>query len=282
VQSGASLSSVSAQAAADLADAFNKAPDYLQRFLCKLDGFYIGRAGPRGSRPASFDGSWGFRSWAAVDPKNKYIAISAGLWPTPTSHAIPFTEYENGILQYFSVWSPQPAVKSANPDTSWMTVLAALAHEAGHIRWAEITHPNGYGGTLDATRLRCVFDYWSYGGNVQLLDPPGGFRRFGTRDGRVDHVSAPFLRNLHSNADLYLLYQSSQPWPNIFGSNSPDEDFVETYVLRVLKSAGLQSLQVTGSGFKTVVDIPADYVSGKKPKLITKAECIHNLDPPVD
>src|SRR3954454_11514588 len=29
------------------------------------------------------------------------------------------------------------SVTSANPDTSWMTILAALAHELGHVRWAD-------------------------------------------------------------------------------------------------------------------------------------------------
>jgi hypothetical protein len=286
VQPGASLSSISSNAAADLTDAFNNAPGYFQHLLCKLDGVYISPAGaaPPGSRPKGFDGSWGFRSWAvnAPDPKKEYIAISGGLWLTPTSHAILFSEYETDILQFFSrSWSPPPSVTSANPDTPWMTVLAALAHEAGHIRWAKITHPNGYGGTFDASKLGCVLAYWSYNGNTQLLDPPGGFRRFGTRDNQVEHVSAPLLQNLHSNAALYSLYQRAQPWPNIFGSNSPDEDLIETYVLRVLTLAGppLQSLQVNVPGFLMPVDIPAEFVSGKKGKLVTKAKCIHQLDP---
>ena len=103
VQPGASLSSISSNAAADLTDAFNNAPDYFQRFLCKLDGVYISPAGTfsTGSPPSGFDVSWGFRSWAknAPDLGKKYIAISAGLWPTPNSKAIPFSEYENTYVR---------------------------------------------------------------------------------------------------------------------------------------------------------------------------------------
>jgi hypothetical protein len=306
VQHGVPLSSISSQAAADLTAAFDNAPPHFRHYLCGLDGIYI--SPPVVSPlPGGFDASWGFRSFilGATDVGSRYIAISAELWPSPTAHAMTFSAYENSILRYFANWSNGPSITTARPDTDWMTVLAALAHEAGHVRWAEVDtqRPGGnydfskLHGCSSAAGVRDFFINWNYAADTQL-EPPGRYRNFGTQTNvagvRADHANYPTFLDFSMapnpnalNNLFYSLLQDNQPWPSAFGSVSPDEDFVETYVLRVLMGNRLdgtgpqylQSLPITIPSNPTV-DIPSDLLSGAKPELLRKATCVHTYDPP--
>jgi hypothetical protein len=321
VQSGATLASISSQAQTDLANAFNYAPRYFQHFLCNLDGIFIIPGGTASTSPSEFSGSFGYRSYDSSDSGFRYAAISGSLWSSSTSNAEPISSYEQDVLQGLlkkyntQSWETGVTISPAylgsgatGVTAAGMTVLAALAHEAGHIRWAEIVSPGGPGMNYDFTRLnQCnvngtpkdFFANWDYESSPAALEPPGRWRQFGSTDNvavyAVDHLNAPKLSQFRnaSNQALFFtllnsLYQQAQPWPSFFGANSPDEDFVETYVLRVLTAGGLdntsstylQSLPISIPGYASTVDIPGPFLSGNKAELRRKAACVHAFDPP--
>ena len=290
----------------DLQQAFDHAPPFFQQYLCGLNGIYINASACPGNDPtkcgagAPFDGAWGFRSRAPTDLGDRYIAISATLWPNGGS-ATPFDAYEGQILQDYRPAGAGVAVfPSANPNDPWMTVLAALAHEVGHVVWAERTIPSvGY--NYDFTGLiSCpagdFFAGWAYNKNDpnhKDLQPKGRWRQYKDRanaaNSRLDHsVSSPSLRDLDApataNTALAQLLQPGQPWASLFGAQTPDEDFVESYVMAVLTGdnpsngsfAGpLTSLPLSIPGATgPAPDVAGDLVSGHKPELANKIRCI--------
>ncbi len=250
------------------------------------------------------------------DPDISRFLPRCGRRPQATQYF--FSTYENAILQYFASWSGGPNISAANPpnpDTSWMTVLAALAHETGHIRWAElnVTSP---GGSYDFSKLHACnvngvvkdfFANWNYTENTDdtRLESPNRWRGFGSRANAagviMDHSANPTLLQLGNptnpasgNALVFALYQANQPWPSIFGAQSPEEDFVETHVFRVLMARGLdgtgtaylQSLPLTIPGYtgpnisNQWADVPRDFLAGNKRELARRAACIHGYAPP--
>jgi hypothetical protein len=254
-----------------------------------------------------FDGSWGFRSYQSADQGNSYISISAGLWPNGNP-AWAFHVYEAGLLNSFSGGDDGATIATAKPDYTWLTVLAALAHEAGHVRWA-MTIRRSPSDPADLTTLHaCVIDNsttdfffgWEYRRDPQLLPPYRwrGFARHGNSEGSnsVDHAFQPTLGQLqggYPNVNLYQLYQAGEPWPSLFGAQTPDEDFVETYTMAVLTGynavtnnfAGpLTSLPLTIPGYSDGLnpgnypgqwaDVPRDLGNKIKPTLMAKMRCI--------
>ena len=305
----------------DLSDAFTNAPDFFKTDICNLNGIYISPAEcvtgtdaykctPTDTGAgANFGGAWGLRSRSNQDRGKKYISISSALWPGGAS-ARPLSEYENALLPPFLIWLG-PTIQTATPNSSWLTVLAAMAHELGHVRFAEEAVPSGAGNDYDFRPLHSCkgtgdfFAYWLYK-NDQELRPPNHWRQFADNrndDGKpIDHKIAPHLFSQLYNSNyfsnylnlfLYQLYQSGQPWATLFGAQTPDEDFVETYVMAVLtgytystdsfKSGLLTSLPVTipgqtdGSVPGQYADVPLDLVNGNKPTLRMKIRCILSM-----
>ena len=288
----------------DLKAAFTNAPPAFRQYLCGLNGIYINASACPGNDPGrcsgggAFDGAWGFRSRAHGDLGFRYIAISAQLWPNggpaPVLH-----DYETGVLRTFLPTGDTAAFSAgANPDKSWMTVLAALAHEAGHVAWAETVIPS-VGGNYDFSGLiGCpagdFFAGWAYNhGNPSHphLTPKGRWRPFHNRDNAagsaLDHKAPPLLAAFDSPATadsaLNQLYQASQPWASLFGAQTPDEDFVESYVMAVLTGydphtgsfAGpLTSLPLGIPTIGSTQDAAKDLVSGNKPALAKKLSCL--------
>jgi hypothetical protein len=305
----------------DLNTAFANAPPWSQNHLCSLTGIYLNPA----SGSQIFNDSWGFRKKKGASGEETYVGISLGLWTNGTGAAAePLAAYENAILQDYADWDAipnpppgtpgKPTILSAIPNTSWMTVLAALAHEVGHVRWAKTNIPTA-GGSHDFTKLqKCssgdFFADWFYQSTKQL-EPPGRWRSYKNRRNndpnpfhRLEHAREPFLWQLsnssptYDNQELYQLYQSDQPgtppvqqgWASLFGAQTPDEDFVETYVMAVLTGYNPhpQIGQPNFTGPLTAlpvmipnqlqVDIPADLVAGKKAELKRKMDCISAAD----
>ena len=288
---------------------------FLKTRLCSLDGIYISPRGCTGdvnncniaSGEDVFLNSWGFRDWisSGADNGKKYIAISAGLWPndgTGHSHALLFSQSQEVLLQRLITWSephPHVAGTGTDPDTSWMTILASLAYEFGHIHWVATTIRNPGDTTSDFSRLNLCgfFNYWQYN-NPKQLQPPNRWRAFRNRDTSngvpIDHRYLPTnddfddatLTSDEKNDLFFLLYEPNKPWPSYFGALTPDEQFVETYVFHVLvgnqldyaTTPYLKSLPVLISytdGSTHVVDIPNDFWSGTgKPALYSKMACI--------
>jgi hypothetical protein len=158
-----------------------------------------------------------------------------------------------------------PYYESAIPDDFNPVLLAALAHELGHVKWYE-TFVSSPGGPHNFRQF-CdgnFFDAWRGGWSVvhvppkwrELLTPAGRRRPNAVQDTHkdppqtadIDRAIADnnFDGNSGAGALLDQIYKPDAPWANFFASTAPDEDFVETYKLKVLVNADnrLQSLQL--------------------------------------
>ena len=281
----------------DLNDAFNKAPNWFRAHLCSLSGIYISPAGCanfstnnyqcQGMQGSIMKGAWGFRSFynrgnpasPNYDLGNRYISVPARLWAdrsgTATSHALAFNIFEDILLGELASWrDPIPGQTqgphislAATPNNSWITVLAAMAHEYGHVQWADTVlalDPNdpGHTGagsnnykfdqltncTLPSGASFDFYQYWDYRSsgnpNTNKLRPKGNWRSFHARDTadpnneKAEHNRLPWISQfddtnltVDDKSDLFfLLYQFNQPWATYFGSLTPDEDFVRVQV----------------------------------------------------
>ena len=296
----------------DLSTAFSNAPQTVKNDLCALTGVFIDSSScPGGNvnncQTGAFPVSWGYRSSENIDRGNMYIAIPGVLWAGgDNTHAILLSSYEQTVLNYFtqhagnSSWGttsrPLPTISSATPDASWAAVLAALSHELGHVKFNYTIHPNATHGrnynfaalqpcsTGAGTSIPDFFSGWSYGNNPKKLVPKDTWRLFSHQESddnglKIDHSMAPTLNDFRNSANdpnqlLYTLYTgSNQPWASFWGAWSPDEDFVETYVLYTL-SANVQHLYISING-----NSPYDIISGVsgKPDLQNKIQCLANL-----
>ena len=190
---------------------------------------------------------------------------------------------------------------NSNPNnlpSSWPTVLVALVHELGHAKFNYTIHPkDNYGKDYKFDPLTMCnvningsnitidfFSGWSYNGTAKKLVPKDFWRQFSYQDNeysnnKIEHSMSPYLSDFQDqkqnpNDLLYTLYSgASQPWPSFWGAWSPDEDFVETYVLYALK-ANVTSLQISISGYS-----PYDVITGSanKQTLSNKMQCLADL-----
>lgn len=302
----------------DLMNAFQNAPPTFRARLCGatgtpgLNGIFINAKGCAQNDPtrcnlnsggANFNRAWGFRSYDSSDFGATYMAISAAdLWRSGNS-ARPLSNYETQLLQSFPGWSgatvapASPDGSGTHPDTSWMSVLAAMAHEVGHVRWVQTIVPEPGGGYDLSLLIGCptgdFFAGWAYNSTDDLV-PPNRWRPFRNRSSAsghaVDHSSAPFLfgpfgldNPQTANSDLWSLYQPGQPWASLFAAQTPDEDVVESYVLAVLTgydpiairyNGPLTSMPVNIPNTPSSPDVVNDLVTGHKLPLQNKIACV--------
>ena len=284
----------------DLASAYCLADSTIRSQLLRLNAVFINQDSCLTS--ACSENSWGYRERPEQPPGNgRYIALSASLWPQPNAQAITYRTYENNRLNDLLAWpttnSPTypPPVAGTNPsDTPQMAVLAALAHEYGHVLWYDELKPNGrynLRGFCDGN----FFQFWA----SQHI--PGTWRDFQSRGKRKGHmpdlhatgvqikdIDTEIQNNQFDNAssDLSQLFNTDAPWASFLGAISIDEDFVETFTLDTLTQAALtQNPSFTLSLPIQFIDgtqanIAADYATGGKQDLGDKANCIADALPP--
>lgn len=276
---------------ADLTAAFTAASIPFRTALCSLDGVYID--------PSAAE-SWGFRD-PSTNPQKRYIGLSAALW-SPGPSAMSFHDYETQRLRTALNWQG-PSYDPANPDLSPETVLAALAHEYGHIFWYDTFKPNGHYPTDDLFGPEDPSSCKFYVSWKKPLTGPLPWRDFGSIDVRPDgtvinehavninsdNVSLQMLLNdrIARNApnlqnDLTKLYATNGRWASLLASFSIDEDFVETFQLVILQAANppllSMKLKINGS---PVGDIPADDRGhNKKTELDAKEKCFPSFRVP--
>jgi hypothetical protein len=144
-----------------------------------------------------------------------------------------------------------PEFISAKPDDLDTVVLAALAHEVGHVRWYEKFVATPGSGVHDLKKF-CSGNFfvgWQGGwGKVTKPGPWRGLENLSARkqDGYQKHQNSPqtsdidtaIVQGSFSNAGSFLaqIYAGNE-WPSFFGSITADEDFVEAYKLWVLTRA---------------------------------------------
>jgi hypothetical protein len=285
-----------------LQNAFNLAPQSFQFRLCSLNGIYVNGPVSCSASADCMSNSWGYRVWHPDRPNETYIAISAGLWnlKCPDGSLYVYHCFETDLLSAVAGTNPQTfqySSANAGADNFDMTILAALAHEVGHVQWYQAITPSHPGLSSYDPNSFCSSSFFSYSWHPAILRPPP-WRVFLTREKRDNGLGAPDRHryppqdkeidkaidrgDLRSAAAfLEQLYQSNQPWASYFATISPDEDLVETYKFYILTNA--QSVPSLGEGPLTSLpivlagvphDIPGDYLAGNKPLLSSKTQCV--------
>jgi len=299
----------------DLAAAFRAAPPFFKASLCGLRGIYINPTGCTGYDPSSCgslsdtniaDNTWGFR--ARNTARDGYIAISLGLWKNnpcqggQTVCVAPLQTYETRRLlalldvaaerdlQSLAAVQRNPPVKlptyTMTSGVPTLTVLAALAHEYGHILWwntfvepgaPQVSNTAAFcngrfypGGAWQGTPVGIPVDRWVHFGDI-TNQPPGS---------DVEQLRSFLRAGKYSDAfeHLHLIYANGR-WASALAAFSPMEDYVETYELFVLTSAGLRQSAVTTFGRTTHLD---SMVRDLKvpPFLQTKLQCFASAGQP--
>jgi hypothetical protein len=269
----------------DLRDAFNIAPPFLQTRLCALNGVFV--------TPTA---SWGYRN---ASNKKRYLAIPATLWSSGTAaRKTPqsYNDYETGIVRaLLPNWTglqyqPDPGGPASSGIT---TVLAVLAHESGHILWYDIYVPN----PRDPVNLSnfCNGTFYTDSWDTIADTPPASrwleFGHVSTARHKADDVQigdikgAPPGQKGAKVARIYRLKGTPPPrgrWANLFAAFSPEEDFVETFKLFVLRRANLNSplhmkAKIKIDGVSITRDIPGSLAS--RPALQNKLACFAQIFP---
>lgn len=301
-----------ANTADDLTQAFTIAPPFFRQHLCDLEGVFVDPTICSG-----LDGCSG-RSWGYRDPSTgkMYIGASANiLWPGG-GHAPVLTQYEtnlvnwqlsrlDGGLTWGSGGTPYFSSRYGISDpanTSAMTVLAALAHEVGHVRWYQVNVATPGKFDYDFTKYlmpcrsdgttRFFDEAWDYP-DTTALQPPQWRGAVDVVPPSVSHVVPPQNNELQHpgtvaalRVTLASLHGRRHPWASLLASLSPDHDFVETYVFNVLTYNSVlndptnhpyvRSLQLTIPVSGAARDIPYDYFkhAGDKAKFVRKVACV--------
>ncbi|MBV9018143.1 MAG: hypothetical protein JO058_21040 [Alphaproteobacteria bacterium] len=286
------------QFTSDLGAAYCAASSTFQKQLTDLTAVFISCLDPSNCVPSGqniFLGSWGYRENAATQSalQHTYVALSADLWPTTLKQPpMKYSQFEyvllDNLLQIPPPPASQPVTIYANPDTPALTVLAALAHELGHIYWWK----------LDAENFDCPHNLGFFS-DISWKSPPDPtlrFHKFGVeqspnsagKGGSVpksghnhkDQVKKDIPTNSsHANQDLDNIYDNGY-WASMFATVTPDEDFVETYKLWALTAAGLNSLQVTVPGYATAYLVnpssPIGFFTDGQSDLYAKADWVQS------
>jgi hypothetical protein len=306
----------------DLMNAFTAAPKRLQRRLCTVTVFIDQTACSSASCANGI--SWGFRN--PTDTSQRYIALSQGLWGGGQSAAFQYSTYETAAIGQILTRLQAPWPTTATPpgpqflpatyisnsgvatsvNTSAMTVLAALAHEYGHIVWYDLikgSDQNYVPGTFCRANPKVPGDGF-FDGSWTSVTPPNSFQGFAETTNDA-HAAGIQVANLVSAiqgqqwstaaADLNAIYSSdaSNPtgiWPGLFGFVSPEEDFVDSFKIFVMTrpetNGGmpvnwmpLQIFSDTGPQPAYTPDIYSLLAHAKKKVLKRKLDCIDNKWP---
>ena len=282
--------------AQDLAAAFNIAPPAFQKRLCDLDAVYV-NAAPCTSSAECQSASWGWRQSRPTIGQGRVVALSVGLWKLGSYSAYE-TDLTHSILPtagvaYANAETCLPSGACQSDDNLPTALLAALAHETGHIRWFDLIGP------LPDPTVFCGGGFFRYSWETPIhhltLDEFGRrFRRLLTPEERrllrlsnrwidhhkngqtrIDRIDNPRPGDPPVSQMIHDLLRPLSPWASLFAAMSPDEDFVETYKFKVLTTATppLKSATITVPGAGSV-NVAADYFSDKKPELLAKTVCI--------
>jgi hypothetical protein len=300
---GASLPS---KYVAGLTAAFNAAPLAFRQVLCRA-----GASPPAGVTPdIGLDlvyviGSGTSEGWwhqTSAGGHQRIVELSStSLWSSN------YSRYETDLTQSLLPLSGI-TYSGANIDgVAGMALLAALAHEVAHIRWYEwgLSNPASYcgGGFFkgwDASKTRFQPPPVASGGYYREFlnpaarnkvrptpppPPPGpphqGYPYFHALGGgpQIDDVdNAPHGASQNAVLHKLLWPLGTSLWPSLFAALSPDEDFVETYKLKVLLAASppLNSVSLAIPPFMPL-NIPQELAAGSRPMLSTKLTCISSF-----
>jgi hypothetical protein len=289
-----------------LGDAFCAAPAGFQQVLTSLDGIYINAAACT-SGSNCFDASWGWLRKKGGSTL-RLVALSSSLWNND------YETYEKLLTQailpqsgiyYSNAQSCTTAGVCSPVNTVATALLAALAHEVGHIRWfdwvnnspANYCNPNFF--SQSWTQPYHQPPAGAAGGYWRELLTPGNRNHLRHGDFLDRHLNPPQIDDIDnlapgSVAQNQAIYQllvppmsGPSPWASLFAAMSPDEDFVETYKFKVLTDNytstasrhPLTSVWITvpngqSAGSDGTVNIVGAYRIGTRANLAAKVGCI--------
>jgi len=281
---------VSEQQKETLANAYVRAPDYVKAKLCRLTQLFVTRASRDAWR------SWGF--WEGPDRPpgtGVYVAISERELGGKQS----FADAENQTVRALLNVSQSrrrsfvrlPGLRSAEPADSSLTVLGVLAHELGHALLADTnadgTDPRHLRRRVSGPpRSKCFDEAFlraSWESN-RFYDNTRRWVEFGDQHRNVQKnpdVRLNFNRlriagrmgRLDPASDAIRDVYGSKEFISVFASNSPEEDFVETYKYKVLADAAQKpsiSFRLRGREINVL-----DYLDSGVPA--KKVECLRDL-----
>jgi hypothetical protein len=277
----------------DLQSAFAIAPTSFKAKLCDLTYIFIdptGCANPLNCMLPDVQlahDSWGLRGYRSGD-SGKYVATSAGLWRNGGS-APKLSDYEvnrlEALLQQLNPnagnWlrgPSSPHFATAAPNTPAMAVLAALAHETGHVFWYDAFVPVR-GGAIDLNNF-CGGHFYTPGSWNNVDVPVGRWIDFAQPARKATHnpdyvsiLNSHLSQSNFAQAGATLLsVLQSQDLASVLAAFSPHEDFVETYEWYVLLNAvpPLSNLTIQIPGLPPL-DIAGAVAN--KPALRSKMAC---------
>jgi hypothetical protein len=258
------------------------------------------------------DNSWALRtpvpqgSTACVTGCKKYVAISLGLWrntpcPSPQTNCAPtFTQYQTRLNQamldrtavngmhvrvapVFSVSSDGPG---SNNDDPGLAVLAALAHERGHIYWFEqFVEPPGSAQASNIDQFcgsgaASFYPTGKWQGQYPVGIPDRVLPRFVTF-AELDQNSPLDQAPPYNNLPYQLFYNQSQLinstytdglYLSILAAYSPDEDFVESFEWSVLRKSKKKDLGWTANNHPVL-----EHGNGHFPGVENKMKCFDKV-----
>jgi hypothetical protein len=243
----------------DLQSAFAIAPASFRAKLCDLSYIFIdptGCADPLNCVLPDAQlarNSWGLRSYRSGDT-GKYIATSAGLWRNGGSMP-KLSDYEAGRLRamlqqlhpnganWYAAPHTPPQFVTAAPDTPAMAVLAALAHETGHVYWYDAFVPTR-GGPINLNNF-CGGQFYTGGAWNNIDVPAGRWIDFAQPSVIAAHTpNYTSILNSHLSQSNFAQAATTleamlqnQNLAGALATFSPIEDFVETYEWYVLLNA---------------------------------------------
>jgi hypothetical protein len=232
-----------------LLNAYNAESLTFQQQLDGLTNVFIDQSGSCSGQSACVQHSWGLRD---RQTGKTFVALPAGLWDS-SNDVQNYSDFETTLVTQLLGFSP--IAVAPTPNTQNLTVLAALAHEMGHLKWWEkkVETLNCSNPPSGATR-KFADNTW-----IRHNNATPKFQYFGVEhpgNAPMGGVDKNVIRNDPPNqlpSDLAILYDGL--WASIFSTVTPDEDFVETYKLWALASAGLSSIKVTWTGQTTPVEV---------------------------
>ena len=245
----------------DLAAAFDAAPAFFKDQLCGLTAVFVNldqcASVTNCSAADELANSWGLRRILS-GTLGRYVALSGGLW-NGGAHAPNYHSYESMLLKQLLAWPetvsgapffPPTAGLGDPTDSPRFTVLAALAHEFGHVLWYDVNDPAGTG-SYDPNTFCLASSASFFSGSWRIpVNPPPRWREFGDPQGdhepnagsdnvQIVQVFLAMARRQYRAASALVnrIYAPSGRWASLFAAFSPDEDFIETFKFDVLRQA---------------------------------------------
>jgi hypothetical protein len=241
---------------ASMTDVYNAASPSFKNQLDSLDATFIIDDSQCPTVSACVQDSWGLRDRAT---KRTFVALSSGLWNNGPPK---YSDFQQSVISGL-LGQHSPITINVNPDNATMTILAALAHELGHISWWKnsVEHKSCFSEPIPVfTDISWIVHddrtpKFQYFGKERRYDPahPGAGGNYPKGGVDKDKIKIDY-GSPQMNNDLTVIY--SGEWASIFATVTPDEDFVETYVLGGLIPA-MQTILPQGQDLLFQIVLPS-------------------------